>query len=396
MGSPPARALELPRKVSTKSMKNLPNPTSRPWSVRMADSVLRRYSADRTCWHYEEALAVKAVAETAAAACDPRYGRFVREWVDLWVTPEGGIRTYRLEEFNLDQVYPGRLLFSIHRQTGQERYRRAIELLRDQLRRQPRTKGGGFWHKQIYPHQLWLDGVYMADPFYAEYASVFGERAAFDDIASQIVLIETHTRDPETGLLYHAWDESRTQRWADPKTGCSPNFWGRGMGWFVMAVVDVLDYFPKDHAGRVVLEAVLQRAARAIVRVQEDATGLWYQVPDRAGRPGNYRESSASAMFAYALAKGVRKKILPPENLAAARRAFQGLLDREVRTDPEGWISLDGICAVAGLGGEPYRDGSYEYYVGEKSVTNDPKGVGAFILAALELEAAGIEKPSQE
>jgi unsaturated rhamnogalacturonyl hydrolase len=377
-------------------MTNEKNATDRPWSARMADSVIRRYSADKTGWHYEEALAVKAVAEAAAASRDPRYERFVHEWVDLWVTPDGGIRTYRLEEFNLDQVFPGRLLTAVYRQTGRERYRRAIELLRDQLRRQPRTKGGGFWHKQIYAHQIWLDGVYMADPFYAEYASAFGDTAAFNDIASQIALTERHTRDPKTGLLYHAWDESRTQRWADPGTGCSPNFWGRGLGWFVMAVVDILDYFPEDHAGRTVLSAVLERAARAIVRVQDDATGLWYQVLDRAGGPGNYRESSATAMFAYALAKGVRKNLLSQDYFTPAQRAFKGLLEHRVKTDPEGLVSLDGICAVAGLGGEPYRDGSYEYYVGEKAAANDPKGVGPFILAALELEAAGDGRPSRE
>jgi unsaturated rhamnogalacturonyl hydrolase len=386
--------LESALKMSIRTMEKKTNATDQAWSVRMADSVIRRYSTGKTCWHYEEGLAVKAVAETAAG--DPRYERFAREWVDLWVNADGSIRTYRIEEFNLDQIYPGRLLFSVYRQTGEERYRKAIELLREQLRRQPRTKGGGFWHKQIYPHQMWLDGIYMADPFYAEYASAFDEPAAFDDIASQIALIEKQTRDPKSGLLYHGWDESRKQRWANPETGRSPQFWGRGMGWFAMAVVDVLDYFPKDHAGRAVLRAILERSARAIASVQEESTGLWYQVLDRAGSPGNYRESSASAMFAYALAKGVRKNLLPPDYLTNARRAFCGLLEHRIRRDPDGSISLEGICAVAGLGGEPYRDGSYEYYIEEKAVTNDPKGVGPFILAALELEAAGNEKLPQE
>jgi unsaturated rhamnogalacturonyl hydrolase len=365
------------------------------WSVRMADSVIRRYDPEKTGWLYEEGLAIKAVAETIATG-NPGNERFVREWVDLWVDPGGCIRTYRLEEFNLDQISPGRLLFAVYRKTGEERYRKAIDLLRDQLRRQPRTKSGGFWHKQIYPHQMWLDGIYMAEPFYAEYASLFDEPADFDDVTAQIALIEKQTRDPETGLLYHGWDENREQRWANPITGCSPHFWGRGMGWFAMAVVDVLDYFPIDHAGRTVLSSILKRAARAIANVQDEETGLWYQVLNRAGSPGNYLESSASAMFAYALAKGVRKKLLPADYLAHARKAFRGLIDRRVRRDPEGLFSLEGICAVAGLGGEPYRDGSYEYYVEEKAVTNDPKGVGPFILAALELEAAGNETLPKE
>jgi len=362
----------------------------------MTDSVLRRFSADRTHWHYEEGLVVKAVADTAAVTGDDRLNRFVRDWVDLWVTPDGDIRTYRIDEFNLDQVYPGRLLFPLFRQTGEPRYRKAIELLREQLRRQPRTMSGGFWHKQIYPHQMWLDGIYMACPFYAEYASLFGDGAAFDDIAAQVALIEKQTRDPKTGLLYHGWDESRRQRWASPETGCSPQFWGRGMGWFAMAVADVLDYFPADHRGRTVLNGILKRTAEAVVRVQDSESGLWYQVLDRAGEPGNYLESSASAMFAYAFAKGVRKNLFSSEYLGAACKAFHGLLDHQVIQDADGGWSLNGICSVAGLGGEPYRDGSYRYYTGEKVTTNDPKGVGAFILAALELEAADPRKSTQE
>ncbi|MGB7538222.1 MAG: glycoside hydrolase family 88 protein [Anaerolineales bacterium] len=372
---------------------NAPNPV---WSVRISDSVLRRYSADRTRWHYEEGLVVKAVADTAAAAGDERLSRFVRDWVDLWVTPDGDIRTYRIDEFNLDQIYPGRLLFPILRQTGGQRYRQAIELLREQLRRQPRTKSGGFWHKQIYPDQMWLDGIYMAGPFYAEYASWFGDGEVFDDITAQIALIEKQTRDPNTGLLYHGWDESRKQRWASSGTGCSPNFWGRGMGWFAMAIADVLDYFPAGHAGRPVLTDILSRTAQAVARVQDPDSGLWYQVLDRAGSPGNYQESSASAMFAYAFAKGVRKGLLSPEYLDAGSKAFHGLLDRQVIHEADGSWSLNGICSVAGLGGEPYRDGSYGYYTGEKVATNDPKGVGAFILAGLELEAADSQKRAQE
>jgi unsaturated rhamnogalacturonyl hydrolase len=385
------------RENSAEIMANKVNaPDSACWSVRMADSVLRRFSADRTHWHYEEGLVVKAVADTAAVTGDDRLNRFVRDWVDLWVTPEGDIRTYRIDEFNLDQVYPGRLLFPLFRQTGEPRYRKAIELLREQLRRQPRTMSGGFWHKQIYPHQMWLDGIYMACPFYAEYASLFGDGAVFDDITAQVALIEKQTRDPKTGLLYHGWDESRRQRWALPETGCSPQFWGRGMGWFAMGVADVLDYFPADHRGRTVLTGILKRTAEAVVRVQDSESGLWYQVLDRAGEPGNYLESSASAMFAYAFAKGVRKNLFSSEYLGAACKAFHGLLDHQVIQDADGGWSLNGICAVAGLGGEPYRDGSYRYYTGEKVTTNDPKGVGAFILAALELEAADPRKSTQE
>ena len=339
---------------------------------------------------------MKAVADAGAAAGVSEYGRYVREWIDRWITPRGSIRTYDLDEFNLDQIYPGRLLFSVLRDAADERYRKAIGLLREQLRRQPRTQDGGFWHKRIYPHQRWLDGLYMAGPFYAEYAARFDEPPGFNDIAGQFIQMEERVRDPKTGLLYHGWDESRTQRWADPKTGCSPNFWGRGMGWFVMALADTLDFLPADHPQRGALRSILERAARAVAAVQDGATGLWHQVLDRTGDKKNYLESSASAMFAYAFAKGVRKCWLPDEFRAPAVRAFRGLVDHRIRRNADGSVSLEGTCAVAGLGGRPYRDGSFGYYVGEKRAVDDPKGVGGFILAALELEAAGIAEPPAE
>jgi unsaturated rhamnogalacturonyl hydrolase len=238
---------------------------------------------------------------------------------------------------------------------------------------------------------MWLDGIYMASPFLAEYAACFDEPSLFDDVTRQILLIEEHTRDAQTGLLYHAWDESKQQQWADPITGHSPHFWGRALGWFMMAVVDVLDHLPRNQARRPELIEVLNKTAAAIVRVQDDETGLWYQVLDLPEREGNYQEASASAMFVYAFAKGVRKGYLSADYLSAARRGYNGLLQNLIKIDSDGVLTLDGVCRVAGLGGQPYRDGSYKYYVTEPVASNDPKGVGPFILAALELENAGNE-----
>ena len=370
--------------------------TLNSWSTRMVDTAIQRYVVDKTRWHYEHGFVLKAITEAGKATGKLQYEQTVQKWVDRFVTPKGSIRTFRINEYNLDQIYSGKLLFPLYQQTGEERYHKAILLLMEQLKHQPRNESGGFWHKQIYPHQMWLDGIFMAGPFYAEYAQVFNEPAGFDDVAHQILLIEKHTRDPQTGLLYHAWDESRQQPWANPETGCSPHFWGRGMGWFAMAIVDVLDYFPQAHVQRPALIAILERMAQALLRVQDTATGLWYQVLDRAGSPGNYRESSASAMFIYAFAKGVRKGLLPPDYLLAVRRAYRGLLAHQIKVDSKGLLTLEGTCSVAGLGGQPYRDGSYDYYISEKIATNDPKGVGAFILAALEMENAGIKTPHLE
>ena len=362
------------------------------WAVRMADSIMRAYPQAQWKWQYEHGLIIQTILAAGTASGEARFTQFAHKWVDHFVTPEGDIRTYHLEDFNLDQINPGKVLFHFYRQTQSRRYARAIKLLYDQLRNQPRTEGGGFWHKKIYPYQIWLDGLYMAGPFYVEYALTFGEASLVDDMTRQFIMIEKNIRDPKTGLLYHGWDEKRQQKWADPETGCSPQFWGRAMGWYAMALVDALDLLPASHADRPALIKILQRMSLALLRFQDATSGLWYQVVDQAGRPGNYREASVSAMLVYAFARAVRQGYLAPDYLAVARRAYRGLLENMIKVDARGLLTLEGTCSVAGLGGKPYRDGSYEYYISEKIATNDFKGVGAFILAALEMESAGVEK----
>jgi unsaturated rhamnogalacturonyl hydrolase len=284
----------------------------------------------------------------------------------------------------------GKLLFHLYHTTGDDRYKHAILLLREQLRHHPRTSEGGFWHKQIYPHQMWLDGIYMGAPFYAQFAATFDEPGAFDDIAHQITLVAQQTRDPQSGFFYHAWDSAKQQPWANPETGCSPHFWGRAMGWFAMALVDVLDYFPEQHSKRPDILKIFQEMIPSIAAVQDATTGLWYQVRDQGQRPGNYHEASASCMFVYALAKGVRQGYLDTETENIARKGYQGILKHLIEVDKQGLVNLNKICAVAGLGKfKPdmrYRDGSYNYYISEPVVTNDYKGIGAFILASAEME----------
>ena len=366
-----------------------------PLSVRMADSVLARRKDALTNepgrpekWAYEQGVLLEGVEAVWRNTGDERYLEYIRRGVDHFVGADGRISTYKPEDYSLDNVMPGRLLLTLYKVTGQEKYRKAAGLLREQLKGQPRTSEGGFWHKKIYPEQMWLDGLYMAEPFYAEYAATFHEGADFDDIARQFVLMERHARDARTGLLYHGWDESRKQRWADPSTGRSPNFWGRAMGWYAMALVDTLDYFPKRHPKRAALVAILRRLAAAVEKYQEPESGLWYQVLDRGGAEGNYLEASASCMFVYALAKGVRQGYLPASYLKVAQKGYRGIVGRFVETDAGGLVSVKGIVSVAGLGGSPYRDGSYQYYLSEKVVADDPKGVGAFLMASSEMERA--------
>jgi unsaturated rhamnogalacturonyl hydrolase len=343
-------------------------------------------------WTYEHGLVLKGIERVWENTRDKQYFDFIQHNMDHFVTEDGSIRTYSIDEYNIDHILPGRSLLFLYKATGQEKYRKAAALLREQLKTHPRTSEGGFWHKKIYPSQMWLDGLFMGEPFYAEYAVTFNEPAAFDDIAKQFILMERHSRDDKTGLLYHGWDESRQQRWANPTTGRSPNFWGRAMGWYAMALVDTLDHFPKQHAQRPELVAILNRLARAVANYQEPRSGLWYQVVDKGAAKGNYLESSAACMFVYALAKGVRKRYLPPGYMQVAKKGYRGILKEFITTDANGRLNLEGTVNVGGLGGNPYRDGSYEYYLSEKVVTNDPKGIGALLLAATEMEIAAKRK----
>lgn len=370
-----------------------------PWSERMAATVMATH-ADSIAytkekkdarWEYEMGVVLRGIEQVWYRTGDNRYFEYIRKNLDRYVTADGTIRTYKLEDYNIDHVTPGRGLLLLYQQSlpGKEKYRKAADLLRKQLAQQPRTNEGGFWHKKRYPYQMWLDGLYMGEPFYAEYSLLFGESKNFDDIVNQFVWMEQHARDAKTGLLYHGWDESREQKWANPQTGKSPNFWSRAMGWYAMALVDVLDYIPASHPRRGEVVAILQRLMPAVVKYQDQKEGTWYQVTDRMGSPGNYLEASGTAMFVYALAKGVRLGYLPVPMLSYARKGYAGMLKNFISTDSKGLIHLEKTVSVSGLGGTPYRDGSYEYYLSEPLRQDDLKGVGPFIMASVEMEIAG-------
>jgi unsaturated rhamnogalacturonyl hydrolase len=372
------------------------NAQTKPLSERMATTVMetfyknaaRNESGAPARWTYEYGVVLNGLEEVWLSTGDGKYFKYIQQGVDRFVNEDGTINTYRLEEYNIDQVKTGTALLLLYKVTGQEKYKKAADLLRAQLKTHPRTNEGGFWHKKIYPFQMWLDGLYMGEPFYAEYAAMFHDADAFDDIANQFIWMEKNSRDDKTGLLYHGWDESKQQRWADKTTGRSPNFWGRAMGWYAMALVDVLDHFPKEHPKRNEIVAILNREAEAIEKFQDAKSGLWWQVLDKGGEKGNYLEASASCMFVYALAKGARQGNLPGKYLKVAGRGYQGIQKEFIETLSDGQVNLKGVVSVAGLGGNPYRDGSYEYYLSEKVVTNDPKGVGAFLMASNEMEIA--------
>lgn len=366
-----------------------------PLPERMANSVMAVWndSTNHTFpgfkpvkWSYDLGVIYEGFDAIWRRTGDATYYKAMQQNMDLYLTKDGEIKNYKATDFNIDNVKNGRTLLTLYKVTLQPRYFKAATALWDQLKQQPRTKEGGFWHKKIYPNQMWLDGLYMGEPFYAEYAALIKDDKAFDDIANQFIWMEKNSREPKTGLLYHGYDESRTEKWADKVTGKSPNFWARAMGWYGMALVDVLDYFPANHPKRKELLAILNRFAAATVKVQDQKTGLWYDILDKPTGKGNYFESSASNMFVYAFAKGVRLGYLPATYLTAAKKAYTGIQKEFVENVNDNQVNLKGTVSVSGLGGKPYRDGSYEYYMSEKVVTNDAKGVGAFLLAGNEME----------
>jgi len=344
-------------------------------------------------WAYDQGVILEGIDGIWKRTGNSDYFKYIQKSMDFFVTKDGVINRYKQADHNIDNIKNGRILLTLYKVTGQQKYFKAATLLWDQLHQQPRTKEGGFWHKKIYPNQMWLDGLYMGQPFYAEYAALVKDDKAYDDIANQFIWMEKNARDAKTGLLYHGWDESRTEKWADPKTGKSPNFWARAMGWYGMALVDVLDYFPKNHPKRAELVAILNRFATSIKKVQDTKTGLWFDILDMPKGKGNYLEASASSMFVYALAKAVRTGELPSSYFAVANKGFKGIKTVFIEQAGADKINLKGTVSVSGLGGKPYRDGSYEYYLSEKVITNDPKGVGAFLLAANEMEIAAMSKP---
>jgi len=376
-----------------------PQPTP---AQKMAATVLLQHPATTPApctWGYEDGVRLDGMVAEWHNTADPALFNFIKAAVDPCIAADGAIVGYKSDAHSLDNIEMGRAVLFLYRVTSQEKYAKAAKFLHDQLDLQPRTPSGGYWHKQIYPNQMWLDGAYMAEPFRAEYAATFQQTADFDDIARQLLLMDQHMRDPDSGLLKHGWDESKQMPWADKTTGLSPEVWGRAMGWYCMALVDVLDWFPpssdQSHPQRAALVAALNRTMAAVVKVQNAKTGLWWLVMTHDSEPGNYFEASASCMFVYALAKGVRIGLLPQADEANAKRGWEGIQKQFITTNPDGTLILQSTVKVGGLGGTPYRAGDFDYYIHEPVVDQDKKGVGAFLLAGSEMEQATTQSLGQ-
>lgn len=364
------------------------------WSQRLASSEIARNGDDLAfggfdrvsnrpaAWRYTTGLLALALDDLSLVGAGPQYAEWARRTIDSYITKSGEIRTYQADEYNIDKINSGKMVLRLYERTGEEKYRRAADALRAQLADHPRTSGGAFWHKQRYPWQLWLDGVYMGMPFLAHYAQLTGDETALEEAVAEFQITRAQLRDPETGLYFHAWDEKAQQDWANPETGLSSHFWSRGMGWYAMALVDVLDFIPADRPDlREPLIAAVVELADALLAFR-GPTG-WWQITDRPDEVGNYLEASASSMFVYMLAKAVNRGYLGQDYAAPAATAWNDLVRTFINVEADGSVSLENVCAVAGLGFG--RDGSYHYYMSEPVIANDPKGTGPFIMAGVQI-----------
>ena len=378
------------------------------WSVRLANCEMARQT-NAPKWDYTMGLFTLSLLKLNEQVPDARFVKFSEDKVGSLVAANGTngynsdsfkIQTYNPEEFQLDAINSGKTLLALWltvTNPDNPRLFYGCAKLMEQFKDQPRTFDGGFWHKQRYTNQMWLDGIYMGAPFYAAMGRfMHNPQTVYDDVAKQIRLIDEHTYDAKTGLNYHGWDAAKIQPWANPATGCSSNFWGRAEGWYAMALVDVLDYFPTNHPARAEIISTLQKLSVGVLKFQDTQTGLWWQVLDQGGRKGNYFEATASAMFVYALAKGVNHGYLSRDCVPAIEQGYAGIIENLIKPDGEKCWSLTKCCQVAGLGGSPsngkYRSGSFDYYVGEPVVNNDLKGVGPFILAGIEVQQLSAAK----
>ncbi len=356
------------------------------WSIRAAESFLQRKPVLMERWAYDAGIVLKGFEAVYAATGDEKYFNYIKANMSPFIQDDGSINMYSKEDYSMDNINCGKLLFGLYKKTGDEKYRKAADTLMDQLNSQPRSSNGAFWHKQVLPDQMLLDSLFMCEPFYAQYSKEFDRYENFDDIAKQFVLCYEILHDQETGLLYHACDLKKSIFWCDPASGLSDCLWGRAMGWFVMGLADVLEFFPESHKDRPKLAGMLESTMDALIKVQSEE-GVWYQILDQAVRKGNYLEASASNIITYAMAKGVITGCLDREKYAPAlKKAYHGLVDEFITITRQGLVNVNKICAMASLGGDITHDSSFEYYISEPIVSNELKGFGTFLLASAAFE----------
>lgn len=351
------------------------------WAEKACEALMSKFEPEQLPpdrFHYHQGVFLSGMEKCWRETGDQKYYDYIKGWVDSQVLADGSIKKFKPDE--LDDIQPGVLLYNLYEQTGDERYKKALYTLVPLLKSWKTNPSGGFWHKEHYPNQMWLDGLYMGGPIAAQFGKTFGESEYFDMMTYQALLVGKHTKDPVTGLLYHGWDETKEAKWADPVTGCAPEFWGRAIGWYPVALLEMFEYLPEDHKDKAELVAILQDLLAALIKFQDPAAGLWYQVVDKGDRPDNWLESSCTALYVHAIAKAVRFGYLDASYLKYAWKGYQGVIDT-LKFDENGNVVIGNICIGTGIG-------DYAHYIARPTSENDLHGAGAFILMCVEMSLA--------
>ena len=365
--------------------------SAKPWSVWTADSMMQRREEYTNKWAYDYGVLFKGIEEVYYKTGDEQYFKYIERTMDGFIDENGDIALYKNVN-NIDHINLGKVVLFMYNNAIEEkkaRYKKAADLLRDQLHNHPRTSDGVFWHKQIYPSQIWLDGIYMGSPFYAQYIREIEGGTDFSDVTKQVINSFKHLYDEKTGLMHHAIDESREGFWCDKQTGLSENYWERSIGWFAMACADLLDYLPENDKDKVAIISIYEKVVDGMLKHRDAESGVWYQVVNMHDRKGNYKEATASNMMVYSIAKGiVRGHLSRDKYLNEVKRSYQGILDEFITTTNNGRVNVNKNCQGAGLGPQTNtnRDGSFAYYISEPIVSNNPFGSGSFILASIFME----------
>ncbi|MFD2118006.1 glycoside hydrolase family 105 protein [Paenibacillus yanchengensis] len=351
------------------------------WAQQAADTIMAKFEAEQLPperFHYHQGVFLSGVEKYWRQTKEQKYYDYMKRWVDSHIQSDGSIPRFKSDE--LDDIQPGVLLFTLYEQTGEERYKQALYNLVPLLKNWPSNASGGFWHKGHYPNQMWLDGLYMAGPIAVQFAKTFDEHDYYDMITFQALLMEKHTKDPQTGLLYHGWDETKQAKWADSDTGLAPEFWGRAIGWYPVALLEMFEHLPDSHKDKAQLIAIVQHLLQSLIKFQDATTGLWYQVIDKGDKTDNWLENSCTALFVHAIAKAVRFGYLDPSYLQYAWKGYGGVINT-LTFDENDNVIIGNICIGTSIG-------DYAHYIARPTSENDLHGVGAFMLMCVEMSLA--------
>ena len=361
--------LHLLKERENKMKRNM---TALDYAKAAMDTMMRKFDAadlpPKGRFHYHQGVFLSGVYSNYLLCGEEKYFRYMKDWVDAMIYEDGSIKEF--DPGQLDDIQPGNLIFPIYERAKEERYKNTLDILMEIMKKHPKNREGGFWHKKHLQNQMWLDGLYMGGPFVCKYAKVFEQPEYFDISIEQAFLMREKTEDKKTGLWYHAYDCERTQEWANKETGCAPEFWGRSIGWVPVAILEELDDIPETHPKYQQLCELVRDLLTAICNFQSEE-GRWYQVVDKGELPGNWLENSCSCLYVAAIYKAVRKGILENKFLMQAQKGYDAVIN-SLTWEGENLL-IGNVCIGTGVG-------DYQYYCDRPTSTNDLHGVGAFLI----------------